>query len=116
VVDDERDIVSWLKHSLTLSGYRVTAAYDGMEALEVVAADPPDLILLDMKMPRMDGRAMLRRLREREEGRHIPVIVLSAEVVAGDTERARMVEMGVREFLHKPVTMDQLVMEIQKYL
>jgi DNA-binding response OmpR family regulator len=116
VVDDEIDIVGWLKHSLSHFGYQVDEAYDGVQALEAVAADRPDLILLDLKMPRMDGRMTIRRLREREETRDIPIIVLSAHAVGDDEERARMQGMGVKEVLRKPVTIDQLVAEVQKYL
>ena len=116
VVDDEADIVGWLKHSLSHSGYRVAEAYDGIQALEAVAADKPDLILLDMKMPRMDGRTALRRLRAEEESRDIPVIVLSANAVADDAERRQLMDLGVRGFLNKPVTMEQLIAEIRKHL
>jgi PAS domain S-box-containing protein len=116
VVDDEADIVGWLKHLLTHSGYRVSEAYDGIQALEAVAADKPDLILLDMKMPRMDGRTTLRRLRAEEEFRDIPVIVLSAHAVTDGAERRQMMDLGVREFMNKPVTMERLVDEIQKHL
>ncbi len=116
VVDDEIDIVGWLKHFLTHSGYQVSEAYDGVQALEAVAVDKPDLILLDMKMPRMDGRTMMRRLREWQETRDIPVIVLSANPVSDESERTLLLNMGVREFLRKPVTVDELVSEIQKHL
>jgi PAS domain S-box-containing protein len=116
VVDDEADIVGWLKHLLTHSGYRVAEAYDGIQALESVAAEKPDLILLDMKMPRMDGRTTLRRLRAEEEYRDIPVIVLSANAVTDDAERRQLVDLGVKEFMNKPVTVEQLTAEIQKHL
>jgi CheY-like chemotaxis protein/two-component sensor histidine kinase len=116
VVDDEIDIVGWLKHSLSHFGYQVDEAYDGVQALEAVEAEKPDLILLDLKMPRMDGRTTIRRLREREETRDIPIIVLSAHAVGDDDERARMQGMGVKEILKKPVTIEQLVTEVQKYL
>ena len=116
VVDDEADIVGWLKHLLTHSGYRVAEAYDGIQALESVAADKPDLILLDMKMPRMDGRTTLRRLRAEEEFRDIPVIVLSANAVTDDAERRQLVDLGVKEFMNKPVTVERLTAEIQKHL
>jgi PAS domain S-box-containing protein len=116
VVDDEIDIVGWLKHSLTLVGFEVSEAYDGVQALEVVEADLPDLILLDLQMPRMDGRTTMRRLREREETRNVPIIVLSAHPVRDDAERAQMVGLGVREFLNKPVTIEQLVAEVQRHL
>ncbi len=116
VVDDEADIVGWLKHLLSHSGYRVSEAYDGIQALEAVVAQKPDLILLDMKMPRMDGRTTLRRLRAEEEYRDIPVIVLSANAVTDDAERRQMVELGVKEFMSKPVTVEQLTAEIRKHL
>jgi PAS domain S-box-containing protein len=116
VVDDEIDIVGWLKHFLTHSGFQVAEAYDGVQALEAVAADLPDLILLDLKMPRMDGRTTIRRLREQEETRHIPIIVLSANPISDEVERVQMLGMGVKEFLRKPVTMEQLINEIKKHL
>jgi signal transduction histidine kinase/CheY-like chemotaxis protein len=116
VVDDEADIVGWLKHFLTHSGYQVAEAYDGVQALEAVVADKPDLILLDMKMPRMDGRTVLRRLRQQRGTCKIPVIVLSAHEVSDPGERALLLDMGVKEFLRKPVTMEQLIAGIQKHL
>ncbi len=116
VVDDEIDIVGWLKHALTHFGFEVAEAYDGVQALEAVEADRPDLILMDLKMPRMDGRTAIRRLREREDGRDIPIIVLSANPISDESERVRMLGMGVKEFLRKPVTADKLVEEVQKHL
>jgi PAS domain S-box-containing protein len=116
VVDDEADIVGWLKHLLSHSGYRVSEAYDGIQALESVAGEKPDLILLDMKMPRMDGRTTLRRLRAEEEYRDIPVIVLSANAVTDDAERRHLVDLGVKELMSKPVTVEQLTAEIRKHL
>ncbi len=116
VVDDEIDIVGWLKHSLTHYGFEVFEAYDGIQALEAVGANNPDLILLDLRMPRMDGRTTMRRLREQEETRHIPIIVLSANPVTDEGERAQMLDMGVREFLDKPITIERLVRELEKHL
>jgi signal transduction histidine kinase/CheY-like chemotaxis protein len=116
VVDDEKDIVGWLKQSLSGAGYVVGEAYDGLQALEAVAVQLPDLILLDMKMPRLDGRGTLRRLRENPETSRIPVIVLSANPVDSEEERSQLVSLGVRRFLHKPVTVEQLVAEIQELL
>jgi PAS domain S-box-containing protein len=116
VVDDEIDIVGWLKHFLAHNGYEVIEAYDGIQALDAVGADPPDLILMDLKMPRMDGRTAIRRLREEESARDIPIIVLSASPVADQAERVEMLGMGVKDFLRKPITMEQLVGEVHKYL
>ena len=67
-------------------------------------------------MPRMDGRTTIRKLREQDETRNIPVIVLSANPIDNEAERAHLLHMGVKEFLRKPVTMEQLVAEIQRHL
>jgi CheY-like chemotaxis protein len=116
VVDDEVDIVGWLKHFLVHYGYEVAEAYDGLQALEAVSEEKPDLILLDLKMPRMDGRTTIRRLREQPHSRDIPIIVLSANQVSSEAERLQMMGMGVRQFLRKPITMEELVTEVEKYL
>ncbi|MGD8465851.1 MAG: response regulator, partial [Anaerolineae bacterium] len=88
----------------------------GFQALDAVQIEKPDLILLDLNMPRMDGRTTIRRLREDEETRHIPIVVLSASPVNDGDERTRMVNMGVKEFLCKPVTMERLVQEVRKHV
>jgi CheY-like chemotaxis protein len=116
VVDDEIDIVGWLKHSLSHFGYDVDEAYDGIQCLEAVDHQIPDLIIMDMKMPRMDGRTAIRRLREREDSRDVPIIVLSAHLVSDDDERKTLTDFGVKATLSKPVTIDHLVEEIQGHL
>jgi two-component system response regulator MprA len=116
VVDDEIDIVGWLKHSLSHFGYDVDEAYDGIQCLEAVDHQIPDLIIMDMKMPRMDGRTAIRRLREREDSRDVPIIVLSAHLVSDEAERETLTDYGVKATLSKPVTIDHLVEEIQGHL
>lgn len=78
VVDDERYIVDLLADLLEEEGYRVKRAYDGVGALEIVDHQVPDLVLADVMMPRLDGLALVRNLRER--GLAIPVILMSAAV------------------------------------
>ena len=116
VVDDERDIVGWLKHVLTHYGFSVTEAYDGVQALEAVAAEIPDLILLDLKMPRMDGRATIRRLREQDGTRSVPVIVFTATQLSDEAERTQILGMGVKDILHKSVAVEKLIAEVKKYV
>jgi signal transduction histidine kinase/DNA-binding response OmpR family regulator len=116
VVDDEKDITGWLKHALSHCGYQVTEAGDGLEALDAVAANPPDLILLDLMMPRMDGRTTIRRLRQREESRLIPIVVLSANSIDDEAERLEFSNLGVRKFMQKPASIEELVKEIQSHL
>jgi signal transduction histidine kinase/CheY-like chemotaxis protein len=116
VVDDDKDIASWLKHALDYYGFNVSTAYDGLQCLESVANSIPDLILLDMMMPRMDGSTTIRKLREEERSRHIPIIVLSANPPKDGEERTQLIGAGVKEFLKKPVPIEDVVVEIEKHL
>ena len=76
IVDDDRSIVRMLRLILHTSGFEVSIAYDGVEALDEIERDPPDVVLLDLNMPVMDGETFLRVIRNR--GMQIPVIVTSA--------------------------------------
>jgi adenylate cyclase len=101
VVDDDALNRDYLEQELEDRGYRVVAAADGREALELVAAEPPDLILLDVVMPRMDGIEVCRRLKDDPETRLIPIIIMTALTARED--RVRGVEVGADDFLTKPV-------------
>ncbi|MFZ0548199.1 MAG: response regulator, partial [Candidatus Promineifilaceae bacterium] len=116
VVDDDKDIANWLKHALVYYGFETTTAYDGLQCLEAVDNKLPDLILLDMSMPRMDGPTTIRKLREQAHTRHIPVIVLSANPPKEGEERAQLIGAGVKEFLKKPVPIENVIAEIEKHL
>jgi DNA-binding response OmpR family regulator len=116
VVDDDKDIANWLRHALTVYGYEVTTAHDGIECLEAVDKKIPDLILLDMMRPRMDGATTVRKLREKQRSQHIPIVVLSANPPGDEKERAQLFGAGVKEFLKKPVPIENVVSEIEKHL
>jgi CheY-like chemotaxis protein len=77
VVDDEKDVVEFLRDLLEDNGYEVTPAYDGVEAMELISKDRPDLILLDLLMPEETGTGLYRKLHNKKEYRDIPVIVIS---------------------------------------
>jgi DNA-binding response OmpR family regulator len=104
IVNDEPDIVRYLEHVLHRLGYETVTAGDGAQAIERAAADPPDLILLEVMMPVMDGFAVCRRLREREATRLIPVIVMTA--LTGIENRVKLLE-------HGPVDERELVARVQ---
>ena len=105
VVDDEEDLCRLLTESLRLEGFQVAAATSGREALALVEQEPPDLIILDLAMPEMDGIETLRRIRER--GVTAKVVILTAY---GTAQRAReAMALGVREFLGKPFELDRLL-------
>jgi len=111
VVDDEPDIVRYLEHVLRRLGYEAVSAGDGAEALAKAAEDPPDLVLLDVMMPVMDGFAVCRALREREATRLVPVVVMTA--LQGVDNRVKVLEHGADDVLTKPVDERELVARIQ---
>jgi len=105
VVDDEDDLCRLFMRSLALEGFEIVAARSGREALALVEQESPDLIILDLVMPEMDGLETLRRLRERGVG--AKVVVLTAY---GTAQRVReAMALGVREFIGKPFNLDRLL-------
>jgi len=106
VVDDDEDLRVLARKALIRAGHRVLEAAGGVEGLEMVASHRPDLIMLDLSMPDVDGFEVLRRLRLAESGRMLPVIVLTAH---GDEQSARdSFALGASDFLAKPFTAPQL--------
>lgn len=100
VVDDMAENIELLKLLLAPKGYRIRAAYNGQEALDVVAADPPDVILLDLAMPVMDGFTVCERLKGNPETRHIPIIIITG--LAEHEANLRALEAGADDFVLRP--------------
>jgi class 3 adenylate cyclase len=114
IVDDEPFNVDYLEQELEDFGYDTVSAAHGEEALEKVATEAPDLILLDVMMPRMDGFTVCRRLKEHEETRLIPIVMMTA---LGEVEdRIKGIEAGADDFLTKPVNDRELLARIQTTL
>jgi len=116
VVDDEDDIRHWLALELANHGFSVTEAEDGEAALVAVAAHPPHLIVLDLKMPNVDGWTVIRKLKENPPSARIPIIVLTASPADMQQEKARVLGMGVEQFLTKPLSIQVLLAEINRRL
>jgi len=114
VVDDEVAIVRVLRDRLEMEGFEVLVAYDGAEGVEVARRERPDLIILDIIMPHMDGLTAARILREDPETAHIPIVMLTARGQESD-EKAGYQAGAVRYFT-KPFSIRQLVREIQAIL
>lgn len=112
LVDDEESILSTLKLFLELSGFQVVTAGDGAEALRLVTEHRPDLIVLDVLMPQLDGRETLRRLRQ--GGNWTPVILLTQ--VGGTPQRIMAIEEGADDYLNKPFDPQELVVRIRAVL
>ena len=112
IVDDELAICDVLKHFFVKQGYKVFMATKGQEALDIVAREHPDLMLLDMKMPMMSGIDVLKQLRER--GDRVKVVMVSAvrdEVMISETRR-----LGAVDYVTKPFHLDYLEQVVLKKL
>ena len=114
VVDDEVYIVHILDFSLGMEGYEVVTALDGEEALAKAAEHKPDLIVLDIMMPGMDGYEACRRLKAGEETRGIPVILLSAK--GRNVDQKQGFEVGADDYITKPFSPRKLVERINAIL
>jgi two-component system, OmpR family, response regulator MprA len=112
VVDDEPALRDALESSLAFEGYEVATASDGIEALDAIAANKPDLVLLDIMMPRMDGLTAVRRLRSR--GDNVPVLMLTARDAVGD--RVTGLDVGADDYLAKPFELDELLARVRALL
>ena len=114
VVEDYQDAREMYAAYLSFSGYRVAEATNGVEAIEKTIELMPDIILMDLALPRMDGWEATRRLKLDERTRHIPIVALTGHALAGHAEGAR--QAGCDAFVTKPCLPDALVAEIQRML
>lgn len=114
VVEDYDDAREMYVEYLTFTGFRVEAATNGLEAIEMTARLLPDLVLMDLALPKLDGWEATRRLKSDPKTSHIPVIALTGHALAGHAERAR--EAGCDSFITKPCVPDELVAEISRVL
>ena len=113
VVDDERDVVELVKFLLERDGHKVIEAYNGREALEKAYAELPDLIILDIMMPEMDGYTVNARLTETESTKRIPVIILTAK---GQMRDVFEMASNVAFYMEKPFDPKHLREKIQEVL
>ena len=111
VIDDEKDLIELVRYNLEKEGFDVIGAPDGKAGLEVARAHRPDLILLDLMMPGMDGLEVCRRLREDARTAGIPVILLTAK--ATEADRVVGLEMGADDYVTKPFSPRELVARVK---
>lgn len=112
IVDDEADLLAELRPMLERAGYRVVTASDGEAALAVIASESPDLVILDVLLPKQDGRAVLRQLRQADNW--VPVILLTQVNTA--MERVMSLQEGADDYLDKPFDPMELLARIQAIL
>ena len=114
VVDDYQDAREMYAEYLSFSGFRVEEASTGAEAIEKAFALQPDVILMDLSLPGMDGWTATRRLKNDDRTKGIPVVALTGQALAGASEGAR--QAGCDAFVTKPCLPDELVVEVRRML
>ena len=114
IVDDELFNLDYLEQALEDSNYQIITATNGQEALDKIQSGQPDLVLLDLAMPIMDGFAVLERVKADAILRDIPVIIISAEHDSKSVVKG--IKQGAEDYLTKPVNADLLVKKVKEYL
>jgi CheY-like chemotaxis protein len=107
VVEDFEDNRFMMRRLLEMSGYRVVEAVNGNQAVERAASEDPDIILMDLSLPQLDGLAATRRIRAQEAARKVPIVAVSAHDSADF--HAEALAAGCNEYVTKPIDFDQLV-------
>ncbi len=111
VVDDDREIVGAIKKRLELEDYQVLAAYDGLEAMDILMSQDVQLLIIDVMMPKMDGLSATMKIRE---SKNIPIIILSAKTEESD--KILGLSMGADDYVSKPFRPDELVARVKSQL
>ncbi len=111
VVDDELSIIKFLRVNLEAKGYKVLAAMDGAEALQTFEMELPDLVILDIMMPKMDGFEVCRRLREWSQ---VPIIMLSAR--GDENDKVKCLDLGADDYITKPFGASELIARVRAVL
>jgi len=114
IVDDEKDIVKMLEYNLRKEGFRTISAYDGQEALELAAREHPDLILLDLMLPEMDGLEVCKKLKKEDKTANLPIIMLTAKTQ--ETDKVIGLELGADDYVTKPFSPRELLARIKAVL
>jgi two-component system cell cycle response regulator DivK len=114
VVEDQEDNRQILRDLLASAEYEMIEAENGQEALDAVAKRKPDLILMDIQLPVMDGYEATRRIKANPEWKAIPIVVVTSYALSGDAEKARAA--GCDDYVTKPYSPRQLLAKIREYL
>ncbi len=114
VVDDSSTVRKFVSVSLSMQGFNVVTAEDGMDALEKLPKEHVDLIITDLNMPNMDGMELIRSLRENTNYKELPIIILTS--LKETSLRTESEMMGIHSFLNKPFSLEKVQYEVAKYL
>ena len=111
IVDDEEQNRLLLRDPLAALGYEIAEAENGVQALQIAADDPPDVVLLDVMMPKMDGFEVCRRLKQYWKSAHVPILLVTA--LSDRKERLMGIEAGANDFLNKPVDLQDVILRVR---
>ncbi len=114
LVDDEVDLVETVRFPLEMQGFTVLVSQDGEDALKKAREEKPDLILLDLMLPKLDGYKVCRLLKFDERYKHIPILMLTARTQEKDKTLGK--ETGADEYITKPFEMNELMEKVQFYV
>ncbi|MBI5643116.1 MAG: response regulator [Deltaproteobacteria bacterium] len=114
IVDDCDTTRKLLSYIIRERGYKIIGASNGIEALEVMAANPVDLVVTDLNMPQMDGFELSKSLRGQPEYHELPIIMITTE--SSDADKKAGMEAGVTTYLSKPISPQRLIYEIEKLI
>lgn len=114
IAEDERDIRDLITYTLNFAGYEVVSAGDGEEAVQLALQEMPDLVLLDVRMPRMTGYEACKAIKADEKTKGIPVVFLSAKGQEAEVQAG--IQAGAVEYMVKPFSPDQLTARVQVVL
>ena len=112
ICDDDPVILRLLEVNLELEGYSVLSAHNGEEALQIATAEKPDLVILDIMMPKLDGYQTAERLKSQDETKEIPVVFVSAKAQLSDIEKGK--SYGVADYLTKPFDPSDLLEIVER--
>lgn len=114
IVEDEKDIRDLVEIHLKKAGFETTLARDGQEAFRKIQSSKPDLIVLDLMLPEMDGKELIKLLKAREETKQIPIVMLTAKTE--EVDRIVGFELGADDYIPKPFSPRELVLRVQAVL
>ena len=119
IVDDDPDILDGILTILESQPYRLQTARDGKKCMEMIAQEPPDLLILDLLMPRMDGWGVIREMRCEPRFAHVPILVLTTVIEDASRRRYELetgMAMDVQDYIQKPARPAELIRRIEKWL
>lgn len=114
VVDDSSTVRKFVSVSLSMQGFNVVTAEDGMDALEKLPREPIDLVITDLNMPNMDGFELIRTLRESRDYKDIPIIILTS--LMENSVKLESQTLGITSYLNKPFSLEKVQYEVAKYI